>query len=102
VTRGSAVRMHVTVTDLRSYILADERVSCDAFTSSNLTRATSYLTAHEMYAANDAIRTKWLHLTPIYRIHVLLSTIQHFGKNDSLQKPFTRAVHMLYPKKVLE
>ena len=35
-------------------------------------------------AADDAIRTKGLHLTPIYRIHVLLSTIQHFDKNDSL------------------
>ena len=35
-------------------------------------------------AADHAIRTKGLHLTPIYRIHVLLSTIQHFGKNDSL------------------
>ena len=45
-------------------------------------------------AADDTIRTKGLHLTPIYRIHVLLSTIQHFDKNDSLQKPFTRAVHI--------
>ena len=34
-------------------------------------------------AADHAIRTKGLHLTPIYGIHVLLSTIQHFGKTDS-------------------
>ena len=84
-------------------ILADERVSSDAFPASNLTRATSYLTAHAD-VVNRFCRIAEMVLSStciLYTPYILASDVTLLSELHD-QKPFNARGTYAVSEKVLE